>query len=339
MVESIPGITIRPYRAGDEAGILKSFNLVFREVCGEGYVDRQRDFWEWEYLGNPAGYRIWVAEADNGDIAGHYAGVPYRLSTAHGELCFVHAVDSFTHPDYRRGLQRPGLFVHTARPWFDACAAAGDALVYGYPVKNAWRIGERFVGYTKVRIIDYLCLELGAAKFSAVAAIDTSRVTSPSADVDQLFAAVAAENTCLVQRTAEYFAWRYAAMPGGCYEIIEARCGGALRGLAVLRPQHELVPGGCAIADWLVPAGDDEARDALLAHAAARAGEAGRERLVAVFACSSRETEAFRRSGFELVPSDRYMERCLGHNSFHPEMTTEWLRQHWWYTLGDSDLV
>ena len=43
--------------------------------------------------------------------------------------------------------------------------------------------------------------------------------------------------------------------------------------------------------------------------------------------------------GFSVVPSSDYEERRLTHRIYHPQMTTEWLQEHWWYTLGDSDLV
>ena len=68
----IGDFTIRPYQAGDEGAIVESFNLVFREVCGDGYVDRDLDFWRWEFLANPLGHRIWVAMADDGVVAAHY---------------------------------------------------------------------------------------------------------------------------------------------------------------------------------------------------------------------------------------------------------------------------
>ena len=62
-------ITIRPYRPGDEHQILATFNLVFREVCGEGYVDRTMEQWRWTYYGNPNGMRMSLAVAADGTVA------------------------------------------------------------------------------------------------------------------------------------------------------------------------------------------------------------------------------------------------------------------------------
>ncbi len=66
---TLPDLTIRPYRPGDEVGILATFNRVFREVCGEGYVDRTLAQWLWQYIDNPAGYRMSLAAAPDGTIA------------------------------------------------------------------------------------------------------------------------------------------------------------------------------------------------------------------------------------------------------------------------------
>jgi hypothetical protein len=58
-----------------------------------------------------------------------------------------------------------------------------------------------------------------------------------------------------------------------------------------------------------------------------------------VFADPAPEHAAFRRRGFRVEPSANTLERHLTHVQFAPELTTEWLAESWWYTLGDSDLV
>lgn len=332
---------IRPYRAGDERSILAGFNRVFREVCGEGYVDRDPDTWSWQFERNPAGRRIWVASTPDGEVAAHYAGVPQVCDTEFGERVFVHAVDSFVLQEHRAGLKRPGLFVNTARPWFDACREAGDALVYGYPVRVAERIGERYLGYTHVRVVDYLCRAANAGSAAVPGDLEVARVHAVPADVDELYAAMAGARACLVRRDQRYLDWRYGTVPGaaGVYEFHAARRDGRLVGFVVLRPEHGLVPDACTIADWLCMPGDDAAQAALVATATRVARERGRHVVMGVFADRSPERAALEADGFEVVPSGTYLERRLGHNSFDERFTTDWLREHWWYTIGDSDLV
>ncbi|MEM7201420.1 MAG: hypothetical protein AAF628_14210 [Planctomycetota bacterium] len=334
-----PLIRVRPYSAGDEAGILASFNVVFREVCGADFVDRDLATWRWQFAENPQGHRILVAATEDGVIAAHYGGLVYPAATAFGDATFAQAVDSFVHPDYRRGLKRPGLFVRTAQPWFDFCAESGDVLTYGYPVPAAERIGRRLVDYKMLRVVDYLCADLGAASAAAPAAVDVAPLAQLGPEVDALFARVAGERACWTRRDASYLDWRYQRAPQGGYEIYAARRDGALCGLMVLRPEHELVPDACTIADWVVGTEDTETADALVAAAVARGRERDRRTLLAVFADGAPEHAAMQRRGFVVTPSSNWLERRLAYRSFHEQMTAEWLAEHWWYTLGDSDLV
>ncbi len=335
--------TVRPYRPGDDRGILDTFNLVFREACGEGYVDRSLDYWRWQFLDNPEGLRISIAVTDDGLVTAHYGGVPYRVATVYGDKLFIHIVDSFVHPEYRKGLKRPGLFVDTAVPWFSDCYIRGDAVPYGYPVRIAERIGQRFLNYNHMRIVNYLCRDLQAQaavpEREGPAGIEVRRVDVLGIEVNDLFERFAAERPCLVRRSVAYLTWRYLRPPGIEYEIYEARSEGQLRGLMVMRAVHELIPAACTIADWIVPGLDGDVTEALLARAVARGRECGRERLLAVFADTSVEFASFRELGFDLVPSKTYQERRLTFQIYDDDLTWDWLRENWWYTLGDSDLV
>lgn len=332
-------VTIRPYQPGDEAGIVRSFNVVFREVCGPGYQDRTMDAWRWEFLENPHGWRMWVAVDRDGTIAANYAGVPYCMTTPHGPVTFVHCVDSFVHPAYRQGLKKTGLFLETAYPFFADCKARGDAVLYGYPVQAARRIGERYLGYTTVRVVNYLCLDLGEPGPRAPERVQVERVAAFGAAADQAWRLASADRLCATVRDGRYLDWRFARCPGQPYELHVARRDGSVSGVMVLRPEHELVPGACTIADWVVPPRDAETTDALLACAAARGRERGRKTLMTVFPDPAPEHAALRSRGFQVVPSARYLERFLMRVAYHPAIQPEWLAEHWWYTLGDSDLV
>ena len=332
-------VQIRPYRPGDEAAILATFNLVFREVCGPGFVDRTPELWRWQFAENPSGQRISLAVAADGTVAAQYAGVPYRLDTEHGTRTFIHIVDSFVHPAFRAGLKRPGLFVQTALPWFDDCFARGDAVLYGYPVPQAERIGQRYLEYHRLRVVDYLLLDLAGNAPAAPAAIEVRRGAAVPADLDALLGVVSRERRCWTRRDREYLDWRYVRCPGSPYEVHEARREGRLAGVMVLRPHHDLVPGACTIADWIVPSTDDEAISALLAAAHARGRQEQRRHVLAVLADPCAEHAAFRARGFAVVPSAQTLERRLTHRIYDQRFTSPWLAEHWWYTLGDSDLV
>ncbi len=330
---------IRLYQPGDEAGILSSFNRVFREVCGPEYVDRKMDFWHWQFEKNPNGHRISVAVTDDGVIAAHYGGVPLSMASSFGDLVFTHIVDSFALPEHRAGLKRPGLFVETAYPWFDLCHEQGDSVMYGYPVKAAERVGTRYLEYNFLRIVDYLCREADAGSTDMPGDVSIEEVALPPADVDGLFARLQSERACLTRRDQAYLQWRYVDIPGQEYRIVLARQAGDLQGLMVMQVQHELIPGACTIADWVVPESDAKITSALLAQATAIARSEGRKTLMSVFSPRCPEYQSFLQQGFVVQSSSQFLERRLTQRSYNPQVTADWLAENWWYTLGDSDLV
>ena len=85
--------------------------------------------------------------------------------------------------------------------------------------------------------------------------------------------------------------------------------------------------------------GEEEAGKVLLSLAAEQAREEERERLLVVLPPWTREAAFLQSQGFHWVPSKQYLERRLGSYLWKEVMTSEWLADHWYYTLGDSDLV
>lgn len=337
---SIEDLEIRKYRSGDEAAILRTFNLVFREVCGESYVDRTMAQWLWQYRDNPQGNRIWLAVANDGTVAAQYAGVPLLVDTPYGAKTFVHCVDSMTHPEWRQGLKRKGLFVLTCEPFWAESKAIGDALFYGFPVDAAFRIGQRYLQYTEMCVIDYLIRERELPALPFPGAIEVSKVDQVPEDVDALYAQVALDKQCLVRRDRRYLDWRYVQIPQRQdYELWTARREGVLCGFMVLKPESGLAPDAATIADWLAPERDVEAQDALLAAAVRRQHEKGRQRLMTVVPKWSYEWRQLQSRDFVMQPSSHWMQRRLVHNINHPPVTAEFLSQQWWFLLGDSDLA
>jgi hypothetical protein len=334
------GVAVRPYRPGDEHAILRTFNLVFREVCGPTFVDRTLEQWRWAYRDNPAGHRILLAVADDGTVASHYAGMPMLCDTPWGEHRFVHCVDSMTHPAYRQGLRAKTLFVETCLLFREHSRVTGDALYYGFPVDAAFRIGQRYLHYDMLLAIDFLIRELQAEPLQAPDGVAVARGERVPPDANALYDRVRADKETLVRRDHRYLQWRYADNPAHAdYELWTARRGEQLAGLLVLKPGSGLAPDSATIVDWLVPEHDAAAAAALLATAARRQREAGRQRLLAVFPPWSHEWRTLLAHGFQPVPSSTWLQRRLVQHANDPRFTAEHLERSWWYTLGDSDLA
>lgn len=95
---------IRPYKKGDETGILNLRKVVF------GDKDRFKNTlkgWLWEYEGVKKGKPIIVVAEDRGNIIGHYGLLPIILKRGEEEFLCGLAVDLMVHPRYRR----QGIFV------------------------------------------------------------------------------------------------------------------------------------------------------------------------------------------------------------------------------------
>jgi len=329
-------ITFRLYQPGDEGPILETFNRTFAEAWDEGYVDRTLAEWEWEFLGNPAGHRILLGVAEDGRVACQYAAVPIRV-WAGRELSFFHAVDSMVHPEFRTGLRKRGLFLEVAERFFEEFGGKVDDLGFGYPVRPAWRIGERFLGYRLIRSLDYL-LRPVAEPLEDRAGIQVKEVERFSPALDAFELGLRDRFACMTIKDRRYLDWRYADCPGHEYHVLEAWEGERYRGFVVLRLEGGLVPGSAMIGDFLVAPDDRDALQGLVAAAGRIARGGGCSQLLTVQNPSLPLFGLWTDLGFRAEPSANWLERKLGSRDWTSGLDQEWLGGHWQYCLGDSDL-
>jgi len=324
---------IRPLQAGDESSLLECFHAAFPGT------ERTLDEWRWAFEKNPAGQRVFVA-LHGGRVVAQYAALPRKTWIDGGEHVFAEIVDSMVHPEHRAGLAQPGVFVETARAFFDAYGGRERDLVhYGWPVPRALRIGARFLRYAIVRTQCVLVKELGAGAAHAPQ-IGVAPIERFDYHSRWLWDRCAAEFGASTIRDAEYLNWRYCDHPRHEYRMLGARdAQGVLRGLVVWRRadwgRPEPVPDLGLVADWLVPPAEDEVGEALLAALEHAARTERVHALVALFPEGSPWFARFQEHGFRVQPSDYAMVA----RNFDARFDVHWLAEHWWYQLGDGDLV
>lgn len=336
-------IEFREYQDDDEHGILETFNQTFAASWGEGYVDRSVEHWSWLYRDNPAGHRIMLGvDRESGKIACQYAGIPMRVRGPDGaELSFFHAVDSMVHPDYRQGLRKRGLFLEVAERYFERFGGAEDHLGFGYPIRPAWRIGERFLGYRLVRTLDFYVRNV--EELAAPPALEASVLSMRDGggvedrELDALFEKLGPQHACVTIKDARYLRWRYGAAAPSEYFLALARREGEAVGWWMLRAEGGLVPDAATIGDFLAP-DDTDVHGALLAASLAFAHEHTCAQLVAVTNPQLPFGRALAASGFAERPSSEWFERKLGSRDWTSGLSQEWLAENWSYCLGDSDL-
>ncbi len=112
----------RPYKSGDERGILDLLQTVSLE-------EQSLDRWRWQYEKNPAGEPvIWVAE-NGGRIIGHRAYVPALVKFGSNTMIVGQAIDTVVDIEYRR----QGIFMDLIQKSLIEAHSRGWAFIYNFP--------------------------------------------------------------------------------------------------------------------------------------------------------------------------------------------------------------
>ena len=321
---------MRPFRDGDEQAVLDTFNLVFG-ADNPDFQPRTLAEWNWQYRENPAGMRLYVAMLGELCVAA-YATQPNRVEAHEGrDLMFCQGIDSMAHPEHRRGLKRPGLFVDVAQRAYDHFDE--DPIVFGYPNKQAWRIGHSYLRYELVRWQSVLARELGGLNPGIPDAVEEIERFGP--EVDRLFQRCAKRWGAALRRDTAYLNWRFVDHPRRDYRIFVVRDAGELLGYAIFGHGDWPVPGVGMLVDFLVDADDVEV-GRLLHEAIFRATlDAGLPFVVQILPewspwhlrCQDWHWAAFR------------TDYVMGARNTVPRFDMFFLRDHWWYTMAELDLA
>ncbi len=335
---TLPQLTLREYRPGDEVGILETFNRIFAAV-DPTFVPRTEALWRWQFLANPSRAIVLLALTEDGAVAGQLANVLQRV-WLDGELrSFSQAVDSMSDPALRQGLKRESLQARLGNMYADKYAGPApgqQALLWGAPVPAAWRVGRTFIRYEVVRTQLKLVASPDALAPGAAAGVEVETVDAFPYDIADVFESAATRHRAIAVRDKPQMDWRFVEHPENDYEIAIARRSKRPVGCAVFRRgafDGEVDVG--LVADWFVAPGDEGAANALLAWLREAARRASVTRLVALFPDTVDEWLAFQAAGFHAEPT-RYT--IVGRECVLP-YDMQWMRAHWFYTLGDTDLV
>lgn len=334
---SAAAIEVRAFRPGDEHALLAAHNAMFAAADGE----RSLAHWRWKFADNPTGQiHVTLAVHERHGVVGCYVTLPVRVHIEGRPAIAGQPVDLFVLPEFRRAGRRPGLFVQLAQlhyERFGGTAPGQNAFHYGWTLP-AWRIGERYLDYHLIRDWDFLFRECSAdmPPRPMPAALEVHDVARCTGDCDALWATEAPLHKIAIVRDAAYLNWRYADAHDRKYRFLECRerATRRLRGLAVYRLSNFLSAGAAFLVDWICPADDHDATEALLAAAERRAVADGAHVLATQFEKLDVRFLQFQRRGF-LVHATTYPTGVVsfdGHDSM-------FYRQGWYQTPGDSDLV
>jgi len=339
---SASSYTIRSYKPGDEARILELLNEVFAED-NPAYVPRTMEQWRWEYQRNPCGHEIVVAEEAGGRIVGHYACVPSRAKLRDRIVQCGQGVDSMVSREYRAGLKSEGLFLKTARYYFETHGLpAKNAFGYGFPNKRALRVGVRMLAYQPVFAP---VRALGRNLFQHRDDADLPGYGDPGTDIvgldrmderaDRLWERVAVGVRLGIVRDACYLNWRYVDCPYANYlafGLVDAT--GDLRGLYVAR-ENWTGPPIFALTEFLVPQDEEPATTRrLLNHAVAEARARRQQRVELWCRPGSRVFQQVASHGF--VAENSPFNLCI--KPYEEGLDLDWVKDNWHFSIGDTDV-
>lgn len=327
-------ITIRPFRAGDEAQLLAGHNQIF--------PPRSLAHWQWKFRDNPTGQiHVTVAEHERAGLVGAYVTLPVHYQIEGKRRIVGQCVDLWVLPEHRRAGPRPGLFVNLANAHYEQWGGKGEhqnSFHHGWPIAT-WRIGQKYLRYEMVRDWDFLFREVppgGLPPRASAAELEVRKVARFDAAADALWAEFAKTTQLAAIRDSRYLNWRYADAHDAHYELFECRerASGALRGLCVVARADFVLPNTCFVVDWLVPADDRDATVALLATAERRATELGTAAIATLFQHRDPRFLGFQKLGY-LVYGTIYFQVVIPFDVHE----THFYKEQWYHTLGDSDLV
>ena len=204
----------------DRAAIL----TLCRRSLGWTEADPNDSFFRWKHDENAFGPSpMWVAETDDGQLAGVRIFLRWRFRTPAGEVLHaVRAVDTATHPDW----QGQGIFTRLTLGALPDLAEMGTDLIFNTPndksrpgyLKMGWQtvgqvpVAVRFRSIATIRNV--AGARVAASKWSDDIAVGESvgEAFADGAELSRLLATVAAPGIS-TDRDVAYLRWRYRFEP------------------------------------------------------------------------------------------------------------------------------
>jgi len=253
--------SLSAYQEGDERGILELYKAVYP---GKNYDPEQwMRWWRWMYKENPAGnIKIWLAKHD-GKIVGQSAVVPAMMKVCTEVVTAFQAIDTMTHPEYRR----QGIYETLATTSYDQVAKEGIHIGFRFPNEIARLIAVTKLGWFDIaprqcwvkpinwkNVVKYqvnnrflsrlltTCVFsvlnkvfIRARKAPVVEGLTISEVSSFDDRINEFWSRISNQYKIILVRDKDYLNWRYVTIPDITYSIYVAEKVGEIYGYLVLR--------------------------------------------------------------------------------------------------------
>jgi len=230
-------LTVRPYRDEDQPAVLELLKVSLGESA---LLKRTPELFAWKHLASPFGRSIMLVSHAGGSIAGFRAFMRWELRTPTGTtLRCVRAVDTATHPDYRRR----GVFKDLTLAAVEAAANEGVDLIFNTPNPRSGA-GYLTMGWTevgKLRPLISPARGLLRTRGNSTDLPETSDFISHARQVAPRSATDREPLGLRTPRTDAYHSWRYSSHPTASYVQVDGTNGTAIARLAFRGRRRELL--------------------------------------------------------------------------------------------------
>jgi GNAT superfamily N-acetyltransferase len=307
---------IRDYTTDDESQVLA---LIQRGMGGGPTGTRDKGFWQWKHFHNPFGPSIaLVAVHKSGQIIGLRTFMRWRFQAGGETINAVRAVDTVTHPDYRRY----GVFSALTRQAVETVKKSGIDLIFNTPnatvLPGYLKLGWSLVSHIRpqIKILNYLRFIMGIARSKGkrqpttlVNSANFYRQEPPSIEeflgwgqkVETLLQSreQRRDNSLHTRPTLDYLRWRYAQYPFVKYRAIYRKDCGELSGCIILRPSGRFNMKEIVLSELIMPGHDRTIASGLIKE---MVKQLNADYIVAYFPEYSFERDILRRNGFHDLP-------------------------------------
>jgi GNAT superfamily N-acetyltransferase len=257
-------LEIRRMTADDEPALAAFLNRVYHPFGQFKYPER----WRWQFLDNPfrrdGEISLWIA-VSHGRIVGQAANVAVPIKVGSATVPGFAQCDLAVLPEYRRAGVAGDLVT--------AMLAEVELAIVLWAAPITQRIMGQ-LGYVQLPTIPWLCyepptLEPGPARPEATDVrngsrdIQITRVDRFGPEADALWERIGPEFGIATVRSSAYLNWKFTAQPHMAYDLLEARQGGTLQGIAVVRTSRPPEPPMVVLGDLLVSRHDRATATAL----------------------------------------------------------------------------
>jgi GNAT superfamily N-acetyltransferase len=309
-------VEIRDYLPGDESQVLA---LIQRGMGGGPTGTRDKSFWQWKHFLNPFGPSIALVAVHKGSqIIGLRTFMRWRFQAGARTINAVRAVDTVTHPDYRRY----GVFSTLTRQAVEKVKGSGIDLIFNTPnavvlpgyLKLGWSLVSRI--RPQIKILNYPHFLMGIARSRVRRAPSTLPLSSGffrqeplsineflgrAKSVDQLLQSreQRRDNRLHTASSLEYLRWRYSQHPFIQYKVAFRQDRDGLFGCAIFRPNGRLGMKEIVLSELMLSKNDLDVASGLIKDMVKNLKA---DYIITFFPERSFEREILRKNGFRNLP-------------------------------------